>query len=134
MKNPFKNKKPSATSIAANTKLGLDLTEAYLEGCTNYLAECNKNRSEEEKPITTIPITVLELYVKTFILADKKNAWKVSNRKAKRAYAKVAAWKSEIANSIYAGCKAYTKRYGTNEVPIHIVEGLVKLINLKIQS
>lgn len=134
MKNPFKKKKPSPAAIAETVKLGIGLTVLYLESCTNYLAECNQNRTDKEDPIITIPITVLELYVKTFIIADQKRAGELTTKREKQAYAKLATWKGDIVKQIYASCQAYTQRYATKEVPLHIVEGIIKLINIKIQS
>ena len=114
--------KTSNITVDRTIKLGHDLTAAFFGGLKDYTLKNNTDH---------IPLDVVELHVKMFINADKKNEHKLKGNE-RAAFNKLAEWKAGILKQILKNSREYAARKETTTVPIYVVETLIGMIDERI--
>lgn len=113
-------------TIAASqtAELGLNHTQAFLDGVVDY---GTKNNTD------TISIDQLTLMKSVFDRADINNSKKFTGIEL-QAFVKIASWKSELLKYIVDACQRYATKNNDKVVPIDVVDNMVTLVNMKIES
>lgn len=111
-------------AVSQTAELGLNHTQAFLDGVVDYGI---KNKTDK------IGIDQLTLMKSVFDKADINNSKKFTGTEL-QAFFKIASWKSECLKYIVDACQRYAAKNNANAVPIDVVDNMVTLVNMKIDS